>query len=113
MKIPGEHNSQSCTAISLGSAQNQTLCQDCDARLLSPSHYPLTRITVLVTQWFSSKNSTCQCRRHRFNPWSRKIPWRREGQLTLIFLPEKSHGQRSLVGYTVHGVAKSQIQLSD
>ena len=59
------------------------------------------------------KESTCQCRRHGFDPWSRKIPWRREGQLILIFLPEKSHGQRSLVGYTVHGVAKSQTQLSD
>ena len=22
----------------------------------------------------SSKESTCQCRRHRFNPWSGKIP---------------------------------------
>ena len=29
-----------------------------------------------------------------------------------IFLPGKSHGQRSLAGYTVHGVAKSQTQLS-
>ena len=29
-----------------------------------------------------------------------------------VILPGKSHGQRSLVGYTVHGVAKSQIQLS-
>ena len=24
--------------------------------------------------WLSGKESTCQCRRHRFNPWSRKIP---------------------------------------
>ena len=23
--------------------------------------------------WLSGKESTCQCRRHRFNPWSRKI----------------------------------------
>ena len=23
--------------------------------------------------WLSSKESACQCRRHRFNPWSRKI----------------------------------------
>ena len=27
------------------------------------------------------------------------------------FLPGESHGQRSLVGYTVHGVAKSQTRL--
>ena len=25
--------------------------------------------------WFSGKESACQCRRHRFDPWSRKIPW--------------------------------------
>ena len=31
---------------------------------------------------------------------------------TPVFLPEKSHGQRGLPGYTVHGVAKSQAQLS-
>ena len=36
----------------------------------------------------------------------------REGNGTPVSLPGKSHGQRSLVG-TVHGVAKSQTQLSD
>ena len=36
-----------------------------------------------------------------------KIPWRRKWQPTPVFLPGKSHGQRSLVGYTiVHGVMK-------
>ena len=29
-----------------------------------------------------------------------KIPWRRKWQPTPIFLPEKSHGQRCLVGYS-------------
>ena len=29
-----------------------------------------------------------------------KIPWRRNWQLTPVFLPGKSHGQRSLVGYS-------------
>ena len=37
-----------------------------------------------------------------------KIPWRRKWQPTPVFLPGKSHGQSSLAGYTVHGVAKSQ-----
>ena len=32
--------------------------------------------------------------------WVRKIPWRREWQSTPVFLPEESHGQRSLVGYS-------------
>ena len=35
-----------------------------------------------------------------FDPWVRKIPWRREWQPTPVFLPGKSHGQRSLVGYS-------------
>ena len=38
--------------------------------------------------------------RHGCNPWVRKIPWRRARQLTLVFSPEKSHGQRSLLGYS-------------
>ena len=42
-------------------------------------------------------------------PGSGKIPWKRAWQLTPVFLPGKSHGQRSLVGYTVHGVTKSRI----
>ena len=33
-------------------------------------------------------------------PWLRKIPWRRAGQSTPIFLPGASPGQRSLVGYS-------------
>ena len=40
-----------------------------------------------------------QCGRAEFNPWVGKIPWRRAWQLTAVFLPGESHGQRSLVGY--------------
>ena len=36
----------------------------------------------------------------------------KQGQPIPVFLPGESHGQRSLAGYTVHGVAKSQTQLS-
>ena len=51
------------------------------------------------------------CKRCRFNSWVRKIPWGRKQQLALVFLSGKFHGQRSLA--TVHGVAKSQTQLSN
>ena len=40
-----------------------------------------------------SKESTCHCRRcesRRFDPWVRKIPWRRKWQSTPVFLPGKS-----------------------
>ena len=39
-------------------------------------------------------------RRRRFDPWVRKIPWRRAWQPTPVFLPGESHGQRRLVGYS-------------
>ena len=35
-----------------------------------------------------------------FHLWVRKIPWRRKWLPTLIFLPGKSHGQRSLASYS-------------
>ena len=52
------------------------------------------------------KESACQCRRYRrwgLDPWVGEIPWRRQWQPTLIFLPGESHEQRSLVGYSPWG----------
>ena len=56
------------------------------------------------------KNPPCECRRHKrcgFNPWIRKIPQKREWQPTLVFLPGKSHRQRSLVGCSPQGPTES------
>ena len=61
----------------------------------------------------SGKEPACQCRRrkrHRFNPWVGKIPWRRKWQPTPVFLPRESHGQGAWRA-TVHRVAQSQTQL--
>ena len=41
--------------------------------------------------------------RRGFNPWVRKIPWRRKWHPTPVFLPRKPHGQRSLAGYSSWG----------
>ena len=41
----------------------------------------------------SGKEPTCQCRRHKrcvFDPWVRKIPWKRSWQSTSVFLPRES-----------------------
>ena len=57
-------------------------------------------------RWLSGKECACQCkrcRRCRFDPWVRKIIWRRKWQPTPVFLPEKPHRQRSLVGYSPWG----------
>ena len=52
-----------------------------------------------------------QCRRHgrnRFDLLVRKIPWRRKWQLTPVFLPRQSHGQRGLTGYSPWGHKESE-----
>ena len=48
--------------------------------------------------WLGVKNSLA-IRRPRFDPGARKILWTRKCQPTPVILPEKSHGQRDLVGY--------------
>ena len=48
-------------------------------------------------------------KRHGFDPWVGKIPWRRAGQPTPIILPGESHGQRSLVGYSSWGCKESDM----
>ena len=56
-----------------------------------------------LPRWHQGKELTCQCRRHkrcRYDPWVRKIPWRREWLPISVFLPRESHGQRSLPGYS-------------
>ena len=54
----------------------------------------------------SGKESACQykrCKRHRFDSWVMIIPQRRKWQPTPVFLPEKSHGQKSLLGHSPGG----------
>ena len=51
--------------------------------------------------WFTDKESACQCR--RLNLWVRKLPWRRKWLPTPVFFPGKSHGKKSLDGYSPWG----------
>ena len=48
----------------------------------------------------NSKESACNAGRPEVSPWVGKIPWRKKWQPTPVFFPGKSHGQRSLVGYS-------------
>ena len=61
--------------------------------------------TSLVAQM--AKNLLA-CWRAGFNPWVRKIPWRREWLPTPIFLPGESYRQRNLVGYSPWGLKESE-----
>ena len=56
--------------------------------------YGVSQVTLVV-----KKEPTSQYRRLKtlgFDPWVRKIPWRRKQQPTPVLLPGKSQGQRSL-----------------
>ena len=54
--------------------------------------------------WFSGKELACE-----FNPWVRKILWKRKQQPTSVFLLGKSHGQRSLAGCSPWGHKESDM----
>ena len=80
------------------------------AHYLSPSldcenfHFSAPYICYLylfggTCQVVSDRESAWQCRRGGFNPWVEKITWRRKWHSIPVFLPGKSHGQRSLAGY--------------
>ena len=56
--------------------------------------------------WLSGKESACNAGELGWIPGSR-IPWRKKWQLTAVFLPGKSHGQRSLVSYNPWGRKES------
>ena len=79
----------------------------------APKHLTETAARLMRESWWlSGKDSACQCRRHGFNSWVAKIPWRRKWQPIPVFLPGKSRTQRSLAGYSPWG-RKSQTRLTD
>ena len=55
--------------------------------------------------WLSGKESVCQCSRHRFDPWIRKIPWRRKWEPVQYSCLENPTDReaRSLAGYSSWG----------
>ena len=60
-------------------------------------------IGIIFSGGSSGEEPPCQYRRFKrleFDPWVGKIPWRKTGQLTSVFLPEEPHGQRSLADYS-------------
>ena len=72
-------------------------------------YLPYSHATSLVAQ--TAKSAVCNAGRPGFDPWVRKIPWRREWLPDPVFLPEEF--RRRTWQATVHGVTKSQTQLND
>ena len=58
---------------------------------------------ILLPWWFSTKESSCQCRRPGFSSWVGKIPCRRKWEPTPVFL--RNSMDRGAWN-TVHEVAK-------
>ena len=65
--------------------------------------YFLVNSTMGFPGGSGSKESACNAVRPRFDLWFRKISWRREWLPTPVVLPGKSHGQKTLVGYSPWG----------
>ena len=57
----------------------------------------------------SGKESTCQSRRHRSDPWVGEDPLEEEMATCSNILGWKTHGQRRLVGYSLWGHQESDM----
>ena len=91
LQCSGLDNSMDC--IVYGVTKSRTRLGDFQFHLKILAHWGFPDSSA-------DKESTCQCRRPGFNPWVRKIPWRRAWQATPVLLPGESQGQRNLAGYS-------------
>ena len=97
--VRGERGATTFTGPSLvpGTGAEEGLSHLIPTIALGNGHHHLP---FKLPRWHGGKESTCQCRRHKrhgFDPWVRKIPLSRKWQSTPVFLPGKSHAQKSLV----------------
>ena len=117
VKVKSESEvAQSCLTLSdpmEGSLPGSSIHGICQARVLEwgatteQQHRYLERAS-LVAQWQRTRLSMQSC---GFSPCVGKITWRRKWHHTPVFLPEKSPGQRSLVGYHLWDCRRVQHDL--
>ena len=89
---------------------SNSLCM-CVSACISQRNRPAGDINVSYPGGASGEEPVCQCRRCKrcgFDPWIRKIPWRRAWKLTPVFLPGEPHGAWRA---TVHSFTRSQTRL--
>ena len=99
--LPGEsHGQRSLAGYSLWDCKQLDMTE-------ATQHTPTHNVVIRASQdGASSKESAGQCKRHqrrRLDPWVGKIPSSRKWQPTSVFLPGKSHTQRSLASYSPWG----------
>ena len=75
-----------------------------------------THLLIKCFRGGSVEGSACQCRRHGFNSWVGKIPWRRNG-IPLQYFSQENPMDRGAWWATARlrsmGLQKSQTQFSD
>ena len=85
--------------------REQGPCQICSFLCSQMQEYYLAhrRHLLQLSWWHQTVNNLPAVQETRFNPWVRKIPWRREWQPTPVFLPGEPHRQKSLAGCSPWG----------
>ena len=64
----------------------------------------VTKSQIRLSTWhITGFESSGQCRSPGIKPWVGQIPWRGKWRPTPVFLPGKSHRERSLKGYIPWG----------
>ena len=87
----------------------------CDSRFTSIGR--TLRLEIRISAWGFPSGSVVknplanQCKRPGCDPWVGRFPWRKKWQLTPVLLPEKSHKQRSLAGYSLWGCKRVRHDL--
>ena len=85
-----------------------------EKRPSSPTHpgFKLSQLFLGLPRWCCGQETARQCRRlkrHGFNPWVGKIPWRRAWQPTPVFLPGESHKHSDTTEATWHAHSISYL----
>ena len=69
--------------------------------MITPHTFILWKIELIyIARWHSDKESACQCRKTQVWSLVREDPLEEEMATHSVFLPGKSHGWRSLTGYS-------------
>ena len=78
---------------------------------ISSKRFLATVVDIIVIWskylWLRCWRIFLQCEIPEFDPWAGKIRWRNKRQPSPVILPGKSHGQRSLAGYSSWGCEES------
>ena len=89
--------------MAAGRIKTLSFCLSLHSQSSGASHCPMGPCRQVAQR----QRICLQCRRPGFDPWVRKMPWRRKWQPTPVFLPGESHGQKSLMDCSPWGCKES------